>query len=255
MFGLVYPEQNALAQAKRKSAARARPTAPLQGCTPPLRFRLHCRADVVANDSLCSLREAITNANDASQSGSVECAAGGVDGKTIAFAPSLAGGTIVLNGTPLQCPGFLNGVADLTAMMEFLSRYGNFQETKMRISFTMFGGFLVAALVLVFSSVHAHHGWSGNTAGEIELSGTVVSGVRLAGPHGSMQIEDADGQVWDITLAPGPRTHRAGLREGTIPVGAEVTVVGERHDDPEVFEAKVRRVIWEDQVFDVYPPQ
>ena len=125
----------------------------------------------------------------------------------------------------------------------------------MRTSLTILGGCLLAALLLAAPSSHAHHGWSGNTAGDIELTGTVLSGVRLAGPHGTMQIEDADGQVWNITLAPGPRTHRAGLREGTIPVGAEVTVIGERHDDPEVFEAKVRRVIWEDEVFDVYPPQ
>ena len=125
----------------------------------------------------------------------------------------------------------------------------------MRISFNICGAILLAALLLVAPSAHAHHGWSGNTGGEIEVTGTVVSGVRLAGAHGSMQIEDADGQVWNITLAPGPRTHRAGLRENTIPDGAEVTVIGERHDDPAVFEAKVRRVIWEDQVFDVYPPQ
>lgn len=101
----------------------------------------------------------------------------------------------------------------------------------------------------------AHHGWSGNTAGEIELSGTVVTGVNLAGAHGTMQIEDVDGRVWDITLAPGPRTHRAGLKEDVIPVGAEVTVFGQRNEDPDVFEAKVRRVVWGEQVFDVYPPE
>lgn len=115
-------------------------------------------------------------------------------------------------------------------------------------------GLLVLAL-LVAPQALAHHGWSGNTAGDIEVTGTLVTGVSLAGPHGTLQLEDADGQVWDITLAPGPRTHRAGLREDTIPVGAEVTVLGERHDDPDVYEAKVRRVIWEDQVFDVYPPR
>jgi len=112
---------------------------------------------------------------------------------------------------------------------------------------------LILILALTTLPAVAHHGWSGNTAGDIELSGTVVTGVRLAGAHGTMQIEDAEGQVWNITLAPGPRTHRAGLRESTIPVGAEVTVFGERNEDPDVFEAKVRRVVWEDQVFDVYP--
>jgi hypothetical protein len=116
-------------------------------------------------------------------------------------------------------------------------------------------GCLLAALILTTAPAGAHHGWSGNTAGEIELTGTVISSVSLSGPHGTMQIETADGRTWNITLAPGPRTHRAGLREDSIPVGAEVTVIGERHDDPEVFEAKVRRVIWNDQVFDVYPPR
>ena len=96
-------------------------------------------------------------------------------------------------------------------------------------------GLLLLILVLATLPAIAHHGWSGNTAGDIELSGTVVTGVRLAGAHGTMQIEDGDGQVWDITLAPGPRTHRAGLREDIIPVGAEVTVFGERNEDQDVF--------------------
>lgn len=115
-------------------------------------------------------------------------------------------------------------------------------------------GFLIAVLAWM-APVQAHHGWSGNTAGEVEISGTVVEAVDLAGAHGTMRIEDADGRVWDITLAPGPRTHRAGLRENVIPVGAEVTVIGARNEDPDVLEAKVRRVIWGDEVFDVYPPE
>lgn len=116
-------------------------------------------------------------------------------------------------------------------------------------------GLLVLALVATAFPGLAHHGWSGNSAGDVEVSGTVVTGVSLAGAHGTMQIEDAEGNLWDITLAPGPRTHRSGLREDVIPVGAEVTVFGERNEDPAVFEAKVRRVIWNEQVFDVYPPE
>ena len=115
--------------------------------------------------------------------------------------------------------------------------------------------FLTVTLAFAALPVAAHHGWSGNTAGDIEVSGTVITAVSLAGAHGTMQIKDADGQVWDITLAPGPRTHRAGLRENTIPLGAEVTVFGERNEDPAVFEAKVRRVVWDGQTFDVYPPE
>ncbi len=113
----------------------------------------------------------------------------------------------------------------------------------------------VLALLMVAAPATAHHGWSGNSAGDVEVSGTVVTAVDLAGAHGTMQIEDAEGNIWDVTLAPGPRTHRSGLRENVIPVGSDVTVIGERNDDPDVFEAKIRRVIWGDQVFDVYPPE
>jgi len=120
---------------------------------------------------------------------------------------------------------------------------------------SIFNTLVILALSLTGGSALAHHGWSGNSAGDVEVTGTVVTGVSLAGAHGTMQIEDADGHRWDITLAPGPRTHRSGLREETIPLGAEVTVVGERNEDPEVFEAKIRRVIWGEQVFDVYPPE
>lgn len=114
---------------------------------------------------------------------------------------------------------------------------------------------LTLALALFSLSTFAHHGWSGNTAGDVEVTGTVETGVKLSGAHGTLQLRDAEGNLWDITLAPGPRTHRAGLREDIIPVGATVTVYGERNEDPEVYEAKVRRVVWGDEVFDVYPPE
>lgn len=123
------------------------------------------------------------------------------------------------------------------------------------MKYSLLKGVLMLVLALFALPAVAHHGWSGNTAGEIEVTGTVVTGVSLAGAHGTMQIEDDEGNVWDITLAPGPRTHRAGLREDIIPVGAEVTVFGERNEDPDVFEAKVRRVVWDGEVFDVYPPE
>jgi hypothetical protein len=100
----------------------------------------------------------------------------------------------------------------------------------------------------------AHHGWSGNNQ-DIQLTGTVVTPVDLSGPHGTMQIRDADGNVWDITLAPGPRTARAGLNEDVLAVGAQVTLSGKRNDDASRFEVKTRRVTYEGTNYDVYPPQ
>src|SRR5882762_468653 len=109
-------------------------------------------------------------------------------------------------------------------------------------------------LVFSFSAVpaSAHHGWSGNANEEFELTGTVESGVSLAGPHATMKVR-ADGKVWDITLAPPARTERAGLKEGIIPVGATVTIHGHRNRDAKRLEIKTERVIWNNRTFNVYP--
>ena len=112
-----------------------------------------------------------------------------------------------------------------------------------------------AAFALFISVVPAlgHHGWGGNSDEEFEISGTVETGVSLAGPHATMKIKAADGHVWDLTLAPPARTAQAGLKEGVIPVGAKVTIHGHRNRDPKRFEIKTERVIWNGRTFDVYP--
>lgn len=54
-------------------------------------------ADAVADDGQCSLREAMINANDGNQNGSIDCSAGGgVEGTVIRFDLGLAGGSITL---------------------------------------------------------------------------------------------------------------------------------------------------------------
>jgi hypothetical protein len=111
---------------------------------------------------------------------------------------------------------------------------------------------LAAALVLSALPAFAHHGWGGNAAEEFELTGTVESPVNLSGPHASMKIR-AQGQVWDITLAPSARTARAGLTENVLPVGAQVKVHGHRNSDPKRFEIKTERVTWNNKTFNVYP--
>jgi hypothetical protein len=112
------------------------------------------------------------------------------------------------------------------------------------------GAFALLALLAV--PVLAHHGWSGNSDQEFELTGTVQKGVSLAGPHATMKIL-AEGQVWDITLAPAARTSQAGLKEDVIPVGATVTVHGHRNRDLKRFEVKTERVTWNGRTFAVYP--
>ena len=99
----------------------------------------------------------------------------------------------------------------------------------------------------------AHHGWGGNVDEVTAMTGTVTEGVKLAGPHGTMKIMTSDGKVWTITLAPPPRTSSAGLKEGTIPVGATVTVHGQRNRDPNRHEMKTIQVEYAGRQYNVYP--
>ena len=112
---------------------------------------------------------------------------------------------------------------------------------------------IAAALVATTVPAAAHHGWAGQGDEEFQLSGTLASPVSLAGPHGTMRVKDEAGKVWDITLAPGARVERAGLKEDTIPVGAQVTIQGHRNRDANRLEVKTERVIWNGKTYNVYP--
>jgi hypothetical protein len=112
-------------------------------------------------------------------------------------------------------------------------------------------------LAIIFAAtisvpLSAHHGWGGNAEQESEMTGTVETPVSLAGPHATMKMR-VNGQVWDITLAPSNRTAGAGLKEGVIPVGATVTVVGHKNKTANRYEMKTERVTWNGKVFAVYP--
>ena len=109
------------------------------------------------------------------------------------------------------------------------------------------------ALALGTVQATAHHGWAGQQTEQSEVTGKLQTDVSLAGPHGSMQIVDDKGQVWDVTLAPAARTSAAGLKPGVIPMGATVTVRGNRSSDPKRFEIKTVRVTHDGKNYDVYP--
>ena len=111
---------------------------------------------------------------------------------------------------------------------------------------------LAIAALLTPLTVMAHHGWGGYADEEFEISGVVTTPVSLAGPHATMKIK-VDQQVWDLTLAPPPRTKSAGVTETTFPIGAKVTAHGHRSKDPKRFEMKTERVTYNDKIYNVYP--
>ena len=118
---------------------------------------------------------------------------------------------------------------------------------------TKLAAVMVLALTVTAAPVLAHHGWGGQGQENFTLNGKVHTAVSLAGPHATMRVVDDKGQVWDITLAPAARTANAGLKEGVIPVGAPVTIVGKRNQDAKRFEVKTMRVTHSGKNYDVYP--
>jgi hypothetical protein len=114
---------------------------------------------------------------------------------------------------------------------------------------------LLVAIALMSMSplpLSAHHGWAGYAEEEFQISGVTTTPVSLAGPHATFKVKSGE-QVWDVTLAPPPRTSSAGLNATTIPVGSKVTVHGHRHKDPKRFEVKTERVNYNGKVYNVYP--
>ena len=110
---------------------------------------------------------------------------------------------------------------------------------------------LVAALMAA-TPAYAHHGWGGQEEKFTDLTGTVVQSVSMAGPHATMKIK-VGGDVWDLTLAPPARAARAGLKEGLIPVGATVTVRGNRNLDHARHEMKTVYIKQGSTEYHVYP--
>jgi hypothetical protein len=112
---------------------------------------------------------------------------------------------------------------------------------------------LAAAFALAMTApAWAHHGWGGYQDTESDVTGKVES-VNLGGPHASMKVRGSDGKMWDVVLAPPYSTFSAGIKEGTIPVGAEVTAHGHRHRDMNKFEIKTEQLSMGEKTFDVYP--
>jgi hypothetical protein len=124
---------------------------------------------------------------------------------------------------------------------------------KQSTQWLMIAGLALAAVMFLSpNAVIAHHGWGGYLDQQFEITGTLETPVSLAGPHATAKMR-VDGKVWDVVLAPSSRTERAGLKEGIIPVGAQITASGHRHRDANKLEIKTERLTWNGKVFAVYP--
>lgn len=105
---------------------------------------------------------------------------------------------------------------------------------------------LAFAAVLAFAlasprSAVAHHGWGGYKA-DVQLLLT-ISELKLGNPHDRLIAVDADGQQWNLLLAPPARNRRFGFNEDSLSVGDEIELIGQQH--PKRQEIKVHCIFVE----------
>jgi hypothetical protein len=112
------------------------------------------------------------------------------------------------------------------------------------------GAALVAAVLLPAAAL-AHHGWSWTTGENIELTG-VITEARLGNPHGELTL-DVDGTAWTVEVGQPWRNSRAGLQDGDLAPGVELTVSGEPSADPEEKLLKVERLWIDGAEYELYP--
>ncbi len=90
---------------------------------------------------------------------------------------------------------------------------------------------LTASTLLVsfalMPNAFAHHGW-GSYKEDIEIVLTVKE-LKLGNPHDRLIATDAQGQDWNLLMAPPARNRRFGFDETSISVGQKIELIGQRH--------------------------
>jgi hypothetical protein len=87
---------------------------------------------------------------------------------------------------------------------------------------------VLAATGLTFGvAAFAHHGWSYYKEPVVMVM--TIKALKLGNPHDRLVAEDADGQVWNLLLAPPARNRRFGFTDDTLKVGDEIELFGQKH--------------------------
>lgn len=100
-------------------------------------------------------------------------------------------------------------------------------------------------------TLSAHHGWSIYQEG-FQLEG-VVRKLNLGNAHDQLVVADADGNLWDVLLAPPQRNRSAGFDENSLEVGDAIKLHGQRHRNAKVFEMKIEAIEQDGRIIYRYP--
>lgn len=116
------------------------------------------------------------------------------------------------------------------------------------VSALVFG---LAIATLAPQTATAHHGWNWTTGENIELTGTIMA-LRLGNPHGRVTLM-VEGVKWNLEVGQPWRNQRAGLKDGDLAEGVEITVSGEPSADPNEKRLKVERLWIKGVKYELYP--
>jgi hypothetical protein len=109
----------------------------------------------------------------------------------------------------------------------------------------------VIILLLLSGSALAHHGWRWTSGNNIELTGNIIE-VELGNPHGVLKVQVED-EVWTIEVGQPWRNERAGLKDGDLAPGVEITVSGEPAADTSQRLLKAERLWLNGNKHELYP--
>lgn len=110
-----------------------------------------------------------------------------------------------------------------------------------------------AALAALPTAAAAHHGWQWTSAEDFTLAGGIRD-VRLGNPHGIIEVvAREDEALWTAELGQPWRHEAAGLDDGLLITGAEITLHGHRSADPAELRMKAERVVLNGISYNLYP--
>ena len=112
-------------------------------------------------------------------------------------------------------------------------------------------GLGVVIMAAAAAPVLAHHGWRWTADGNFELTGIITS-VKLGNPHGIVTV-DADGEEWTVEVGQPWRNERAGIEDGMLAPGVELTASGHRSASETEHLMKAERLFIDGTRYDLYP--
>ncbi len=120
------------------------------------------------------------------------------------------------------------------------------------VSHRLFIMFLATAATLFTLQAFAHHGWSWAEDDQSELKGSIAE-ISMAPPHPILRVKAEDGRLWQVDLGNPSQTQRSGFSGDTAKVGDDITVIGNRTQEPNKAHMKAVRITTGGKQYDMYP--